>query len=650
MITPVEPTNFEPDAPLSRSELKLLLALPRAAEATPNATLFKIPCGPDPKLGFIDVSCTEAASIVSRLAAAWGPRLSPLHKNLPENQCPNIGFAVKPPVHGFFHRLAFWALGYCVQYFDVDFAEEVVDGLLRDGACTTILYLGDDMKEWAAGCTDRLKIPVLELPEEEFAINLAKREKEGPGRPAPPWPEARRPVPSIILHSSSSTNHPKLLRFPLQYWAQNLESHSEIIQSSGSLPSTVTPRAILMVSPPYWHTFANILVLHLATLVPFALVHTTDTGTMPAAKVLDWLVASGAADTVVFSLQAREMLHLAFNAENTPQRQEWARVITNMEKVGITGSDIDEELSDTFVRNGVTAMNLFGTSELGGLLLGTRPPYHYLRPYPDVPPPLAFPMSESGSDTHEDGSGIQRRLVQLWTLVSSHPRLKSFASVPLVQLNIEPYPGAGAAHGQPATKWGDLFYELRIPLDPEDKDHPDIISPDGGVTELVYLHAGRADDHIRLSSSDDVNAFEVETALGVALRSQLESLEGWELDTVQIFGTNRLHTALVVQLQRVGDGGSTADAVVQAVREAVKNVNREEKLSKETEIDAYRRTLVVTTFGEHLKVADEANWNTQVEQSVSKCGDLILSQTHKHTLQRWKNVKKFEPWLEQVCG
>lgn len=187
MATPTDPTSFEPDAPLSQSELKLLLALPRAAQTTPDATLFKIPRGPDPKLGFIDVSCTEAASIVSRLAAAWRPRLSPLNRNLEEGECPNIGFAVKPPVHGFFHRLAFWALGYCVQYFDVSFAEGVVDGLLRDGSCTTILYLGDGMKEWAAGCIKRLNVPALELPEDEFAINLAKREKEGNLGPGMLW-------------------------------------------------------------------------------------------------------------------------------------------------------------------------------------------------------------------------------------------------------------------------------------------------------------------------------------------------------------------------------------------------------------------------------------------------------------------------------
>lgn len=283
-------------------------------------------------------------------------------------------------------------------------------------------------------------------------------------------------------------------------------------------------------------------------------------------------------------------------------------------------------------------------------MLGTRPPYHYLRPYPDIPPPLTVTMSGDGSDAHEDSDTTQRRLVQLWTLVSSHPRLASIASVPVIQINIEPYPGPGPAHGQPATKWGDLFYELRIPLDPANKHLPDVLSPDGGVTELVYVHAGRADDHIRLSCGEDLNAFEVETALGVALRAGLEGLDGWELATVQVFGTNRPHSALVVQLQRVADEGSAAEEVVQTVREAVKAVNQQQQLPKEAEIDAYKRMLVVTTSGEHLKIADDENWNTQVEQSISKCGDLTLSQTHKHTLQRWRNVKKFEPWLDQVCG
>lgn len=259
-------------------------------------------------------------------------------------------------------------------------------------------------------------------------------------------------------------------------------------------------------------------------------------------------------------------------------------------------------------------------------------------------------MSNDGTKALEesaDGSQTiaQRRLVQLWTLVSSHPRLAHIASVPGVPIKIEPFPGPGPAHGQPATKWSDLFYELRVPLDPANKGHPDVISPDG-ITELVYVHSGRIDDHIRLSSEGDLSASEVESALS----SKLEGLQGWELDAVQVFGTNRPHTALVVQLQRTENGDITQDTVVSAVRKIVEAVNQEQKLSKETQIDAYRRVLVVTTSGEHLKVAEDGDWGTKVEQSISKCGDLVLSQTHKRTLQRWKNAQKFEPWLEQVCG
>ena len=234
------------------------------------------------------------------------------------------------------------------------------------------------------------------------------------------------------------------------------------------------------------------------------------------------------------------------------------------------------------------------------------------------------------------------------TLVSSHPRLANIASFPGVPIKIEPYPGPGPANGQPATKWTDLFFELQIPLSPADKNHPDVISPDG-ITELVYVHAGRADDCIRLTTGDDLNAADVEMALEVALRSRFQTLEGWELDAVQVFGTNRPYTALIVQLQRADTGVCTEEVVAEAIRQIVPAVNQE-KLTKATEIDAYKRVLVVTTSGEHVRMAPDDDWDAQVEQYLSKCGDMMLSQTHKHTLQRWKNKKKFAAWLEHVCG
>ncbi|KAG8719119.1 hypothetical protein FRC08_003600 [Ceratobasidium sp. 394] len=625
--------------PLSPSELTILLALPRAAEATPNATFFKIPRGPDPTLGFVDVTCAEAAAIVSRLAATWDVRLSNLGLAPSEKVGLNIGIAVEPCVHSFFHHLAFWALGCCVQYVDTGFEPGLFGRLLESGDCAALIYSGDNLGGLAHEVGERLKIPLIELPKEEHAINLATKEKAG-ARPAPSWPTPRRPTPSVIIHSSSSTGNPKLLRLSLQYWAQSLESHSELIASSGPQNSDDTKRTRLLASSPFWHTFNNILVLHLATRVPVALVHKPNLASLMPSEILDWLVASKAGQVVTPALYAREMLGLAFNPDGTIKQEEWAMAMRGLNSLGITGSDVDSVLSELFVKCNVKAMNLFGTSELGGLLLSTRPPYHYLRPYPDIPPPLAVPLFDSPSSTNhkfildagECSVVSQPRLVQLWTLVSSHPRLAHMVAENNAPLEIEPYPGPGPLHGQPATKWSDLFYQVQITRDP------------AANPEVAYVHAGRTDDFIRLSSSEGINASEVELALSAAIRAKLDGLNGWELDIDQVFGTNRPHTALVVQLRRLeaGTGASSSERVIEDIREAVEGVNKELKLIKEVQIDAYRRVLVVTESGELL---GQGKYEKVFEDTQP-----ILSMTHKHTLQRWINVQTFEPWLEQVCG
>ncbi|KAG9102532.1 hypothetical protein FRC06_001841 [Ceratobasidium sp. 370] len=625
--------------PLSPPESTILLALPKAAEATPNATFFKIPRGPDPTLGYVDVSCVEAAAIVSRLAATWNARLSNLGLAPSEEIGLNIAIAVEPCVHSFFHHLAFWALGWCVQYVDTGFEPLVFGTLLENGDCTALVYSGDNLRELAYDVGERLQIPIIDLPEEERAINLATKEKAGAG-PAPPWPTPRRPTPSVIIHSSSSTSNPKLLRLSLQYWAQSLESHSELIVSSGPRISSGTHRTRLLASPPSWHTFSNILVLHLATQAPVAFVHKCNLASLTASEILDWLVASKAGQVVTPALHAREMLHLAFNPDGTTKQEEWATAMRSLDSLGITGSDVDSALSELLVKCNVKAMNLFGTSELGGLLMSTRPPYHYLHPYPDVPPPLAVPLSDSLPSAdhefalHANECSIvsQPRLVQLWTLVSSHPRLAHMVAENNVPVKIEPYPGPGLLHGQPATMWSDLFYELQITRD------------SSANPEVAYVHAGRTDDFIRLSSSEGINASEVELALGAAIGAKLDCLSGWGLDVVQVFGTNRPHTALVVQLHRLEAeiGVSPPERVMVGIREAVESVNKELKLIKEVQIDAYKRVLVVTESGELLDKGKH--------ERVFKGIQPVLSTTHKHTVQRWINVQTFEPWLEQVCG
>jgi hypothetical protein len=167
--------------PLSSDELAILLALPRAAKAAPGATIFKIPHGPDPSLGFVDVSCAEAVAIVSRLAAIWDIRLSNLGLHLDEKNGLSLAIAVEPPIHAFFHHLALWALGYCVQYFSTGLEVEFIDNLLKEGGCAALLYGGTDVRGLAEGVRERLGVTLIEITEKEYAINLATQEKEEAG-------------------------------------------------------------------------------------------------------------------------------------------------------------------------------------------------------------------------------------------------------------------------------------------------------------------------------------------------------------------------------------------------------------------------------------------------------------------------------------
>ncbi|QRV82054.1 AMP binding enzyme [Ceratobasidium sp. AG-Ba] len=607
-----------------------------AAESTPDALLFKIPRGSDPALGYVDVSCAEAAAIVSRLAAVWSTRLSDLGLAPSEKTGLIIAIAVEPCVHAFFHHLAFWALGCCLQYFETVLQPSVIGTLLKNGGSAALLYSADNLQEMAQGIKGRLNIPIIAFPEEEQALCLVVREKEG-NTPAPPWPAPRRPTPSVIIHSSSSTSNPKLIRLSLQYWAQSLDSHSELITSSGLRNSDNANRIRLIVSSPSWHTFNNILVLHLATRAPVAFAQKCEIASLTPAEILDWLVVSKAGQIVTPALHAREMLRLAFESDGTPKHEEWARALKGLDSLGITGSDIDSALSDLLVKCNVKAINLFGTSELGGLLKSDGPPYHFLHPYPDIPPPIAIPFSEAEPsmkytfDSHIGDYTIvtQPQLVQLWTLVSSHPRLAHMVAENNAPLKIESYPGPGPAHGQPATKWSDLFYEFKI------------TRGSNSEPETIYVHAGRTDDFIRLSSNEGINASEVELALGAAIRAKMDNLEGWELDVLQVFGTNQPRMALVVQLRQVGEG-SPPNEVVASIRTAVNSVNQELGLIEEVRLDPQKRLLVVTDSGECL---NDSRYSDRFKDPGP-----TLSTTHKHTTKRWINVEKFDPWLEQICG
>ncbi|KAG8726534.1 hypothetical protein FRC12_023309 [Ceratobasidium sp. 428] len=179
-MTSLQDTTTTLNGPLSQLELAILLALPRAASKSPDSVLFKIPHSDNPNLGFVDTTCSEAASIVARLAHTWDSRLAEtLGAPLKEKDGVVIAIASEPAVHAWFHHLAFWALGCGVQYFNANFEPGVIDNLLKQGGCSVILCSGDTLETSMHDCAQRLGIPVVTLQEEEYAINLAKREQEG---------------------------------------------------------------------------------------------------------------------------------------------------------------------------------------------------------------------------------------------------------------------------------------------------------------------------------------------------------------------------------------------------------------------------------------------------------------------------------------
>lgn len=200
-----------------------------------------------------------------------------------------------------------------------------------------------------------------------------------------------------------------------------------------------------------------------------------------------------------------------------------------------------------------------------------------------------------------------------------------------VPLKLEPYPGEGPHHEQLAFNWGDIFREIRVPkLGVE------------GETELVYLHLGRADDTLRIASNDsDVNASEFEAELRTLLEPRLAELGGWHLDTLQLFGSNLPSTALVVQLQ----GEKHPDELlVRSLREGVEVANTKMSLTGSLKVDPHERMLVLIRNAQGSGVS----YAGVGARNAPEWDDLYLSQTHKHTLRRWKNVQTFQPWLDQL--
>ncbi|KAF8755542.1 hypothetical protein RHS01_05040 [Rhizoctonia solani] len=468
--------------PLTDDELSLLLAIPRAAESTPNSTLFRLPLGPHPSMGFVDATCAEVRSIVARLASTWKTKLSELLRKPDEPGCERsigpgttICIMVEPSFHGIFHLLAFWAIGCTIQFVS---AVDPEVGITQLNEYT-----------WRKGFDGA----IIQLPEQEQPHRLVQAEKHGQHNTFYPWPTAQRPTPAFILQSSGTTGVPKLLRFSLYFYTIGLANHRQnqfsLARLSRTYKSPYThPRLVLV--PFYWPSFYTYLVITLATGTPMAFAYFMDVLRLTGNKIVD-------------------LLSLSFG-----------------------GSAMDVALSHTLERLKIPVTNVYGSSELGNILIARKAPYTHLTPLRAKLPPLVRPISEYGPD----GS----RYVELWVLASSSVHITHHLAYGGVPIKLEPFPGDGPHNGEPAFNLEDIFKEITIN------------NASGSGSKTVYIHAGRRGDQLRLTGLGvaDIDAPLYEGLFTSEANARMVQLDGrpWTVDVVELFGTNMPSTSLVIEL------------------------------------------------------------------------------------------------------
>ncbi|KAJ1302137.1 hypothetical protein OPQ81_000966 [Rhizoctonia solani] len=324
--------------PLTPKELSILLAIPRTAQTSPNTMAFRLPLGPDPAQGWVDVNYSQTCAIVSRLASIWKSRLDTLLGSAGPGT--TICMFVQPGVHAIFHYFAFRALGCTMQYLYSCLGISEICSKLRESNCDAILHSGME-DAWIRAMKAHFGEKLVALPEEEFAHQLARDEKEGRAGLAPPWPEPRRPTPALILHSSGTTGVPKLLRLSLFWYTLALPTDNvtgtSAVYSSGTVlarSKATEARPHLIFSPPFWGSYHYTLITRILMSTPITFCHFRDAGNLPPKQLMRWARALG---------------------------------------------------------------NIYGISEFGRSLSARTPPYNHLRPDLECFP-LVLPISEPDSN------------------------------------------------------------------------------------------------------------------------------------------------------------------------------------------------------------------------------------------------------------
>ncbi|KAH7332772.1 hypothetical protein B0J17DRAFT_771550 [Rhizoctonia solani] len=606
--------------PLTELEREFILAIPRAAESTPNATQFRLPLGPRPSMGWIDVTCIQVRNIVARLAEVWKTKLSDI-LGRPVGPGTIVCLLLEPDYHGIFHLFAFWAIGCTIQFVSTaDLA--ILDAQLTRSGCEILVYSGFD-NAWVEERKKHFKAPIVQLPEEEQSHRLAQFEQQGKGDTTPPWPAPQRPTPALILQSTGTTGIPKLLPLSLHYLTIGHEfsvrTHLNPVRPERTHKSPQThPR--LLLSPLYWLTFYMSIFVHLTTATPAAFAYYTNLINFTSSDLIEWAEGLDVGGIACDSGQIVQIPKSTFEAH--------LDLFQSLYSFTMSGVAMTKGTSDAFEECAIPITNMFGTSELGRLLLATRPPYTHMRLCNDYALPLVHPISDHASD----GS----RNVELWYLVSTFPALAHHHAHGNLPIKFEPFPGEGPHKGELAMNLGDVFQEHTVKIG------------SGPETEAVYTHVGRYSDLVRLCGTwcDDMNASLYEAQLTSELNACLGQVgdHPWAVAAVQLFGTNMPCTALVVQLRpsknEVAEARRTehpSKLIIEKIYEAIEKLNRDLKLPPGLRVNTKKRTLIITSDGMFKH-------GSNVESLVGSHATLCV--THKRTPKRWDGVCEFKPWLD----
>ncbi|CAE6510188.1 unnamed protein product [Rhizoctonia solani] len=347
-----------------------------------------------------------------------------------------------------------------------------------------------------------------------------------------------------------------------------------------------------------------------------AFAHVHDLAKFPSGQFIGWARSLNAGGVICAPRFIRDVL-----ASGSPSDIEF---LQGMYTVAVSGSALDGSTAALAEKYKLKFVNGYGCTEFGGILLTTRPPYTHLRPLPGSSP-LVLPIS----DPEPDGS----RQVQFWHSCTTSHEIAHINAKGGVPLQFEPFPGEGPHKGEPAVKLDDIFKEVR---DPSDVDSP-----------VSYVYLGRSDDLIKLAGNGgwDINASVYETELTSEITSYLASqtneMGRWTVNGVQLFGNNRPCTALVVQLCPVDRSEPDSEMgrnVFEHILNLVEFVNNKLGLDPHRRVHSRKRLLVITSEGKA--------YGSSVFALAEEVPRLMV--THKHTLQRWKNVQAFGSWLDRL--